>query len=77
MVQIIYCKQCGESLIKFGDVSVNVNLSKSAKACEHCNNVHTEIQSYHFCNLKCFNKFIKSNKIVWSDPQITKWIEPS
>jgi endogenous inhibitor of DNA gyrase (YacG/DUF329 family) len=53
MVNIVHCKQCGNSSIPMNAVSVNVRHSKGVW-CEHCGQAKTETEDYFFCSENCF-----------------------
>ena len=58
MMQIVHCDQCNGSNIGLDSVSVNVELQKTVRTCDKCNNIHTEKTSYFFCSLMCFHTYM-------------------
>ena len=71
MVQIIKCKLCDNSNIKFGTVSVNVELSKGFY-CDTCNKSDIRKQSYFFCSDICFLTYMRQ---VLDLKKELSWIE--
>lgn len=59
MMQIIHCKNCGQSNIGFGNTCVNVEYKTHYKTCEHCNNTRTDTKSDFFCSIKCFEEYMR------------------
>lgn len=77
MMQIILCENCKQSSIPFGQVSVDIDLKKSEKCCEHCNSTKNEAQHYFFCSMNCFMEYMRKviegkKTFKWKELVITK-----
>lgn len=73
MVMIVHCEKCGGTSIPFGTVSVNVEMSKHEKCCEHCNHIRESKQNLFFCSLDCFNEWMAdriADPLEWKNPEI-------
>ena len=62
MMQIIRCRNCNESSVPFGQVSVNVVFSKSVRCCESCNSTRESKIPVFFCSPQCVEEFLEKNK---------------
>ena len=71
MVQIINCKMCGGSNIKFGSVAVNVEFSKGSY-CDTCRKSDIKKQSHFFCSDICFLTYMR--KVLDLEKELV-WIE--
>ena len=71
MMQVINCKQCGNSSLPFGNVSVSLDLVKS-NYCEHCRKSETQKQYYFFCSIGCLVEYMKQ---VLDGNKELKWKE--
>ena len=66
-MQVVGCSYCGNSIIGFGNASVNIEMSKTTY-CEGCRQTHTEKKTRFFCSLECFNNCIASGyELQWED----------
>jgi YHS domain-containing protein len=61
MMRIMQCDNCDGEIVKLGDVSVTVEMSKSNQ-CKHCYQSKTETKTYFFCSEKCFKEYIKKGR---------------
>jgi len=71
MLEIIRCKNCGNSSIPLGAITINVTLKKHTW-CEHCKNSDTAEQHAFFCSNKCFHEYMK--KVINKEAEL-KWKE--
>ena len=58
-MQVIRCKNCGNSHVEFGNTSVTVKYTTNIKCCEHCNNIKEEVKTDFFCCVKCYDNYIQ------------------
>lgn len=60
MVQTIGCTQCGKENM----LSINFKFTSEVSTCKQCHKIHAIDWTYYFCDLNCFMKWIKENKIA-------------
>ena len=73
----ITCEYCGNSSLPFGNVSVDLTLSKSEITCHHCNGVNTAYQHMMFCTIRCLNEYMKEvsdgkRQLAWKEHTVYK-----
>ena len=75
MMQVIPCKQCGQTHIGFGKTHVEVNY-KTSDYCEYCKNSEIKTISNFFCSVKCFEEFyIHDTQRAEPKPKLTPFEE--
>ena len=57
-MQVIGCKNCGNSHVGFGNICVDLTFTKHVRCCESCNNIRTDSQYFYFCSLKCLKEYM-------------------
>lgn len=61
MMQIIKCKNCGNSHVGFDKTFVNVEFKTNIRCCDHCNNIREEIKSIFYCSVECYHNSLKND----------------
>lgn len=64
MIQLIHCERCGKS----GIFSVRIEIDYQHRKCPTCAHDDKQSYSYHFCDTKCFDDWIR--KMIQPDSQL-------
>lgn len=58
MMQVIKCKNCGNSHVGLGNIMVNLTFSKSENCRYECNNIKTNTENWFFCSPECCENYM-------------------